>query len=124
NPTWRRWPPRRGSGGYYLSDSCIGRCDSVTGWSSPPFGWYLRGRSCACEPGAYRQGSVTRARSARGGHSDLSSSGNRLCNDGVILASSKPLTNQRSQSLSGAMTNSQHVYEVRPRKDRRGLTLI
>jgi hypothetical protein len=26
--------------------------------------------------------------------------------------------------LTGAMTTSQHVYEVRPRKDRRGVDLI
>jgi hypothetical protein len=29
-----------------------------------------------------------------------------------------------SQPLAGAMTNTQHVYEVRPRKDRRGVDLI
>jgi len=34
------------------------------------------------------------------------------------------LTNRCSQPLAGAMTNTQHVYEVRPRKDRRGVDLI
>jgi hypothetical protein len=29
-----------------------------------------------------------------------------------------------SQQLAGALTNSQHVYEVRPRKDKRGVDLI
>ena len=29
-----------------------------------------------------------------------------------------------SQPLSNVMTSSQHVYEVRPRKDRRGVDLI
>ena len=29
-----------------------------------------------------------------------------------------------SQPLAGAMTSSQHVYEVRPRKDKRGVDLI
>ena len=30
----------------------------------------------------------------------------------------------RSQTLAGAMTSSQHVYEVRPRKAHRGFDLI
>jgi hypothetical protein len=30
----------------------------------------------------------------------------------------------RSQPLAGAMTSSPHVYQVRPRKDRRGVDLI
>jgi hypothetical protein len=34
------------------------------------------------------------------------------------------LTNRWSQSLAGAMTSLQHVYEVRPRKDKRGIDLI
>jgi hypothetical protein len=29
-----------------------------------------------------------------------------------------------SQPLAGVMTSSQHVYEVRPRKDKRGVDLI
>jgi hypothetical protein len=29
-----------------------------------------------------------------------------------------------SQPLTGAMTSSQHVYEIRPRKDKRGVNLI
>jgi hypothetical protein len=33
-------------------------------------------------------------------------------------------SNQSLQSLAGAMTSSQHVYEVRPRKDHRGVDLI
>jgi len=34
------------------------------------------------------------------------------------------LTNRWSQPLAGAMTCSQHIYEVRPRKDKRGVDLI
>jgi hypothetical protein len=34
------------------------------------------------------------------------------------------LTNRRSQPLTVAMTSSQHVYEVRPRKDHLGIDLI
>jgi hypothetical protein len=33
-------------------------------------------------------------------------------------------TKRSSQPLAGAMTSSQHVYEVRPRKDKRGVDLI
>jgi hypothetical protein len=36
----------------------------------------------------------------------------------------KGLTNRCSQPLAGAMTSSQHIYEVRPRKDHRGVDLI
>jgi hypothetical protein len=36
----------------------------------------------------------------------------------------KSLTNRGSQPLVIAMTSSQHVYEVRPRKDHRGVDLI
>jgi hypothetical protein len=35
-----------------------------------------------------------------------------------------PLTNCCSSPLVGAMTGPQHVYEVRPRKDQRGVDLI
>jgi hypothetical protein len=34
------------------------------------------------------------------------------------------LTNRWGQPLAGAMTSLQHVYEVRPRKDHRGVDLI
>ena len=33
-------------------------------------------------------------------------------------------TNRCSQALTGAMSSSQHLYEVRPRKDKRGVNLI
>jgi hypothetical protein len=34
------------------------------------------------------------------------------------------LTKRCGEPLAGAMTSPQHVYEVRPRKDRRGVDLI
>jgi hypothetical protein len=34
------------------------------------------------------------------------------------------LTRRGTQPLAGAMTSSQHIYEVRPRKDHRGVNLI
>jgi hypothetical protein len=34
------------------------------------------------------------------------------------------LTKRRSQPVAGVMTSSQHVYEVRPHKDKRGADLI
>ena len=34
------------------------------------------------------------------------------------------MTTPSNQPLTGAMTSSQHVYEVRPSKDRRGFDLI
>ncbi len=34
------------------------------------------------------------------------------------------LTNRCSQPLAVAMTSSRHVYEIRPRKDKRGVDLI
>src|SRR6266853_6224757 len=41
------------------------------------------------------------------------------------LPRTRGLTNRRQQSLPGTMgTSSQHVYEVRPRKDHRGVDLI
>jgi len=33
-------------------------------------------------------------------------------------------SNRSSQPLAGVMTSSQHVYEVRPRKDRCGVDLV
>jgi hypothetical protein len=36
----------------------------------------------------------------------------------------KGLTKRSSQPLAIAMTSSQHVYELRPRKDHRGVNLI
>jgi hypothetical protein len=33
-------------------------------------------------------------------------------------------TRQRQNDMNGRMTSSQHVYEVRPRKDHRGVDLI
>jgi hypothetical protein len=36
----------------------------------------------------------------------------------------KGLINRWSQPLAAPMTNSQHFYEVRPRKDHRGVDLI
>ena len=37
---------------------------------------------------------------------------------------SRGLTNCWSQPQTGAMTSSQHVYEIRSRKDHRGVDLI
>jgi hypothetical protein len=34
------------------------------------------------------------------------------------------LTKRCSQPLAGMMTSSQHVYEIRPRTDKRGIDLI
>jgi hypothetical protein len=34
------------------------------------------------------------------------------------------LNNHSSQPLAGVMPSSQHVYEIRPRKDKRGVDLI
>ena len=41
-----------------------------------------------------------------------------------LVKEQKPPNHAISQPLAAMMTSSQHVYEVRPRKDRRGVDLI
>jgi len=42
----------------------------------------------------------------------------------VNLADKTGLTRRCGEPLADVMTSSQHVYEVRPRKDKRGVDLI
>ena len=42
----------------------------------------------------------------------------------LLMMTSTPNQPLQANRLASAMTSSQHVYEVRPRKDRRGVDLI
>ena len=80
-----------------------------------PSGWIASSRSLTCSC------SLMFHRSRPHGTTRLAKRFSGLSRSSLRSEHPTDLTNGRSQPLAAAMTSSQHVYEVRPRKDKRGV---